>query len=150
MALIVANDISRKPVEQWKRYDDETEVLLRGIDNDSYHIGLARARRQINKADSSFMIGEVDIAEGEISEHAYQCKLLSKFIVQDWRGAKDASGTAIPYSATTCEATLAADIGFFIFVVKAASEIAADAEKERSETLGKSLPVTDGKSKEID
>lgn len=145
MALVVANPIERGPAERWVPFDDETEVLLRSLDDDLYQVGLARARRQINKADAKFKTGEVGVAEGEISEHAYQCKLLSQYILKDWRGAKDAEGRSAEFSPQAGEATLSASVEFFLFVVKSASEIAADAKTERSETVGKPSPATDGK-----
>lgn len=148
MALIVSTSIDSGPAERWVRFDEETEVLLRSLDDKLYQIGLARARRQINKSDAKFKTGEVGVAEGEISEHAYQCKLLSQYIIKGWRGAKDAQGRAVKYSPEAGEATLAASIEFFLFVIKSASEIAADAEKERSELVGKSSTATDGSSSE--
>lgn len=148
MALIVSTAVSAGPSERWVRYDGDTEVLLRSLDDSLYQIGLARARRQINKSDQQFKTGVVGVAEGEITEHAYQCKLLSQYIIKDWRGAADAQGRAVKYSPEAGEATLAASIEFFLFVIKSAGEIAADAEKERSEALGKSSPATDGSSPE--
>lgn len=150
MALIVSTVADTGPAERWVKYDGDTEVLLRSLDDNLYQIGLARARRQINKSDAQFKTGVVGVAEGEISEHSYQCKLLSQYIIKDWRGANDAQGRAVKYSPEAGEATLAASIEFFLFVIKSAGEIAADAEKERSEAVGKSSPATDGKSSETD
>lgn len=144
MALVVSSSVAQDPVERWVPFDDETKVLLRSLDDDLYQVGLARARRQINKADAKFKTGEVGVADGEITEHAYQCKLLSRYIIKDWRGAKDAADKAITYSHEAAEATLLASIDFFLFVIKSASEISADIEKERVESMGKSLPATDG------
>lgn len=150
MALVVANAIESGPAERWVRFDEDTEVLLRSLDDDLYQIGLARVRRQINKADSQFKLGEVGVVDGERTEHEYQCRLLSQYILKGWRGAKDASGQAVPYSPEAGEATLRASVEFFLFVIKSAGEIAADAEKERAQTLGKSSPATGGKSSESD
>lgn len=145
MALVVSTPVEQGPVERWVPFDEETKVLLRSLDDDLYQIGLARARRQINKADAKFKTGDVGVADGEITEHAYQCKLLSQYIVKGWKGAKDAKGVAVKYTPETGEATLLSSIDFFLFVIKEASEIASDTAKEQADTLGKSSPATDGK-----
>lgn len=150
MALIVPKNTDPSPIEKWDRYDADTEVLVRGLDDDLYQIGLARARRQISKADAKFKTGEVGVDDGEITEHAYQCKLLSRYIIKGWRGAKDADGKEVKYTPEIGEATLRADINFFLFVIKSSGEVAAEAEKERTETAKKSSSATDGKSSETD
>lgn len=146
MALVVSPSVEQGPAERWVSFDDETKVLLRSLDDDSYQIGLARARRQINKADAKFKTGDVGVAEGEITEHAYQCKLLSRYILKGWQGAKDASGVDVKYTPEAGEATLLANIDFFLFVIKEASGIASDTAKEQADTVGKSSPATDGSS----
>jgi len=147
MALIASNTFGVDPVQRWVRFDDDTEVLLRSLDDDAYQIGLARVRRQIAKADDGFKIGEVGVIEGEITEYDFQCKLLSQYILKDWRGAKDAEGQTVTYTPQAGQATLRSDIRFFLFVIKAAGEIATDVQKAREDTLGKSLPATAGKSR---
>lgn len=144
MALVVANAIESGPAERWVRFDEDTEVLLRSLDDDLYQIGLARVRRQINKADSQFKLGEIGVVDGERTEHEYQCRLLSQYILKGWRGAKDVNGNEVKYSPEAGEATLKGSIEFFLFTIKQASVIAAEAEKERADTLGKSSPATDG------
>jgi len=147
MALIIAKTVAVAPDERWVRFDDETEVLLRSLDDDAYQIGLARVRRQIAKADDGFKIGEVGVVEGEITEYDFQCKLLSQYVLKDWRGAKDADGQAVTYTPQTGQATLRSNIRFFLFVIKAAGEIAAEMQQAQEDTVGKSLPATDGKSR---
>lgn len=146
MALVVATTSESSPAERWVRFDGDTEVLLRSLDDRLYQIGLARVRRQIQQVDSRFKVGEIGIVEGERTEHDYQCRLLSQYILKGWRGAKDGSGADVKYSPEAGEATLRSNIEFFLFVIKQAGEIAAEVEKERADTLGKSSPATDGSS----
>lgn len=148
MALVVANAIESGPAERWVRFDEDTEVLLRSLDDDLYQIGLARVRRQINKADSQFKLGEVGVVDGERTEHEYQCRLLSQYILKGWRGAKDANGNEVKYSPQAGEATLKSSLDFFLFVITQAGEIASDAQKETADAVGKSSPAIDGNSSE--
>ncbi|CAK7070249.1 MAG: hypothetical protein KER_03088 [Kerstersia gyiorum] len=148
MALIVVNDVTDHTAEQWRSYGDGVEVLIRSLDAREYQIARARAARQIQKLDGLFRSGDVGVAPGEISEHDYQCTLLGKYIVRDWRGAVDAQGQPAAFSEQSAIATLRSDVNFFLFVLKEAGEIAAAAEQERSEHVGKSLPATDGKPSE--
>jgi len=147
MALIVTKTVEADPEERWVRFDDETEVLLRSLDDDAYQIGLARVRRQIVKADDGFKLGEVGVADGEITEYDFQCKLLAQYVLKDWRGAKNADGQTVAYTPQAGQATLRSNIRFFLFVIKAAGEIAAEMQQAQEDTVGKSLPATDGKSR---
>jgi len=146
MALIIAEAVAAGPQERWVRFDDDTEVLLRSLDDEAYQIGLARVRRQIARADEGFKLGEVGVVEGEITEYDFQCKLLAQYVLKDWRGANDAQGHAVAYTPEAGAATLRADVRFFLFVIKAAGEIAAEVQKARDETVGKPLPAGAGKS----
>lgn len=131
--------------EKWVDFDADTRILLAGIDNDHYQVGLERMRRRIQRNDARFEEGQVGIIEGEMTEHQNQCMLLSHFIVKDWAGVEDADGNQLKFSQKAAADLLDANVEFFIFVLEKAGKITAEAREELEETVGKPSPASNGK-----
>lgn len=144
MALIVSKQPTSTTTERWEDYDDDTKVLLRGLDNDEYKVALERARRRLHARDAKFAEFEVGVVPGEESEHAIQCKLLGEFVVRDWKGVQDEKENNLAYSPEAGANALRGNIEFFLWVLRTSGEIAAEARMEKEETLGKSSASTAG------
>lgn len=144
MALIVNKQPTVSTAERWENFDEDTKVLLRGLDNEEYKVALERARRRLSARDAKFGEFDVGVVPGEESEHAIQCKLLGQFVVRDWKGAQDDKGNEAPYTPEAGADALRGNIDFFLWVIRTSSEIAAESRQEREETLGKSSSTTDG------
>ncbi|MCY4125396.1 MAG: hypothetical protein OXF59_09420 [Pseudomonas sp.] len=130
--------------EKWVKFDDDTEVLLAGIDNDAYQVALERMRRRLQRNDAMFEEGQVGVVEGERTEHQNHCLLLGHFIVKDWTGVEDVDGNPVKFSPQTAAELLDSSIEFFVFTLKQAGQISADARAERADTVGKQSPASNG------
>lgn len=86
---------------------------------------------------------------GENTEHGIQCRLMGKFIVRDWKGVPDENGNNVKYSEGKAAALLESNVDFFLWTIKKAGEIAAEALAERGELLGKSSNASNGKKKPV-
>lgn len=135
--LLIPDSIEIGLSEKWVRFDEESEILIRGLNDDKYQIALSRVRRQITKADTKFENDFVGVLDDEISEHAYQCKLLSRYIIKDWRGVKDSAGVDREYTVEFGERVLSANVDFFLFVIRESKEILEFFQEERSDIVGK-------------
>lgn len=145
MALQVGK---KKPVtvgEQWRVFDKDTKILLAGIDNAEYQVGLERMRRRIARNDARFDEGQVGVVAGEKTEHQNHSMLLSHFIVKDWAGVLDADGNPLKYSPAVAAELLETNIEFFIFVLREGAAVASDSAEELAETVGKPSPGSSGK-----
>ncbi|WP_095151886.1 hypothetical protein [Pseudomonas sp. Irchel s3b5] len=129
---------------RWAKFDDDTKVLLAGIDNSEYQVALERMRRRIQRNDARFEEGQVGVIAGEMTEHQNHSMLLSHFIVKDWEGVLDAEGNPIKYSPAIAAELLETNIEFFVFVLREGAAAANDAAEERAESVGKPLPASNG------
>lgn len=130
---------------KWVNFDEDTKILLAGIDNAEYQIAFERMQRRIRRNDSSFEEGEVGVLAGEKSQHESQCMLISHFILKDWDGVLDADGNPLKFNhGVGCE-LLKSNFEFFVFVFNQSTEIAREAKEELAEMVGKPLPASSGK-----
>lgn len=151
MTLIVPKTVEPAAVERWVDYNDKIKVLLRGIDSREYQIGLERARRLLNKSDSAQSLSSLTATATDETEFGIQAQLLGRYIVKGWQGdVKDSDGQPVAYTPEACIAMINANVGFFSWVISQATQITIEQQGEQAETLGKSLPVTDGKPSESD
>lgn len=130
--------------ERWVEFDRDTKILLAGIDNAEYQVGLERMRRRIARNDARFEEGQVGVVAGELTEHQNHAMLLSHFIVKDWSGVLDAQGDQIKYSPAVAAELLETNIEFFVFVLREGAAAATDAIAERAETVGKPSTASSG------
>lgn len=137
----------KEPVsgEKWVPFDEETKILLSGIVNDAYQVALERMRRRLQRNDAQFDEGEVGVIDGERTEHQNHCLLLGHFIVKGWEGVQDADGNPLKYTPSAAADLLDANIEFFVFVLREAGKISAQAKAELDETVGKPSPASSGK-----
>ena len=144
MALQLTKKDQAASGARWVEFDKDTKVLLVGIDNSEYQVGLERMRRRITRNDARFEEGQVGVIAGELTEHQNHAMLMSHFIVKDWEGVLDAEGSPIKYSPSVAAELLENNIEFFIFVLREGALAANDAAEERAESVGKPLPVSSG------
>lgn len=137
MALIITKKDPVAVGERWKDFDSETKILIAGIDNKQYQLGLERLRRRIRANDAQFEQGAIGLVEGETTEHEGQCLLLSQYVVRDWTGVVDGEGNPVKYSPEAACALLQNQVAFFLFVLKSATEVTASKAGEIEETLKK-------------
>ena len=131
--------------ERWAKFDEDTKVLLAGIDNPEYQVALERMRRRIQRNDARFEEGQVGVVAGEMTEHQNHSMLLSHFIVKDWEGVLDAEGNPVKCTPAVAAELLESNIEFFIFVLREAGAVANDAADERAESVGKPSPASNGR-----
>lgn len=124
---------------------DGSKLLIASIDNPKYQVGLQRLRREIQRHDARFAMGEAGVIEGEKTEYEGQCYLLANHVIRDWDGVKDEDGNPLPFSAQNAEALLAGNAEAFIFVLKSAQDYAAELHEELGEIVGKPSPASSGK-----
>lgn len=144
MALKMTKSGPPKAGEAWVPFDDDTKILLAGVESPEYQVALERMRRRIQRNDARFEEGEVGVVAGEMTEHQNHCMLLSHFIVKDWQGVQDADGNPLEFSQGAAADLLEANIEFFVFVLREAGKVSADAREELAETLGKPSPASSG------
>ena len=130
---------------RWVEFDKDTKVLLAGIDNAEYQVGLERMRRRIVRNDARFEEGQVGVVAGELTEHQNHAMLLSHFIVKDWSGVLDAEGNPLKYSPAVAAQLLDHNVDFFLFVLRHSASVAAGAAEEMDETVKKPSPGSNGK-----
>ncbi|QHF03341.1 hypothetical protein N015_13355 [Pseudomonas asturiensis] len=130
---------------KWYEFDNETKVLLASIDCPEYQIALARLRREIQRNDSKFAMGEAGVIEGEKTEYDGQSRLLAYHIVRGWEGVQDEEGNPLPFTAENAEALLLGSAEAFLFVIQKASAYSAELREELEESVGKQSPATSGK-----
>ena len=130
---------------RWVEFDKDTKVLLAGIDNAEYQVGLERMRRRIARNDARFDEGQVGVVAGELTEHQNHAMLLAHFIVKDWSGVLDAEGNPLKYSPSVAAQLLDNSIEFFLFVLRGGSGVATESAEELKDTVGKPLPDSSGK-----
>lgn len=129
---------------KWVEFDEDTKILLVGLDTSAYQVALERARRRLRNNDSRFGEGDVGIVDGEKTENETQAMLLGNFIVKDWSGVLDEEGNTLNYEPQVAADIMLADPAFFLFVLKEAGRIANDAAEERAESVGKPSPASSG------
>lgn len=144
MALQLKKKDQNTSETKWVDYDKDTKVLLARIDNPEYQVALERERRKLRNADAQFDHGHVGIVEGETTENATQCKLLSQFIVRDVTGIQDEDGNPLPYTPEVGEQLLNSHLEFFLFVLRESGKATVEAQKALAETVGKSSPASSG------
>lgn len=130
---------------KWFDFDADTKILIAAIDNPGYQVALARLRREIQRNDAKFGIGDVGVVDGEKTEYQGQCALLANFIVKDWRGVEDEDGNPLIFSPAEAEAVMLADPEFFLFVIRQGGAYSAELRDELDETVEKPLPASSGK-----
>jgi hypothetical protein len=130
---------------KWFDFDDETKVQLGSIDNPDYQVALARLRREIQRNDAKFAMGEVGVIDGEKTEYEGQCRLLANHVIKDWSGAQDEDGNPLAFSPENAEAMLLGDTEAFLFVIQSASTYATELREELEEVVEKPSPGTAGK-----
>ncbi|WP_095111181.1 hypothetical protein [Pseudomonas sp. Irchel 3E20] len=145
MALQMTKKKDAAHGERWVEFDKDTKILLAGIDNAEYQVGLERMRRRIARNDARFEEGQVGVVSGELTEHQNHAMLLSHFIVKDWSGVLDADGNPLKYTPAAAAQLLDHNLEFFIFVLRGGSSVAAESAEELAETVKKPSPASSGK-----
>lgn len=144
MALKMTKGSLPKAGEAWVAFDEDTKILLAGIENGHYQVALERMRRRIQRNDARFEEGEVGVVAGEMTEHQNHCMLLGHFIVKDWQGVQDTDDNPLDFTPEAAARLLESNVDFFVFVLREAGKISADAREELAETLGKPSPASSG------
>lgn len=145
MALQLTKKDQAASGARWVEFDNDTKVLLVGIDNSEYQVGLERMRRRIVRNDARFEEGQVGVIAGELTEHQNHAMLLSHFIVKDWSGVLDAEGNPLKYSPAVAAQLLDHNVDFFLFVLRHSASIATEAAEELAVTVKKPSPASSGK-----
>ena len=145
MALQLTKKDQAAAGARWVEFDKDTKVLLAGIDNAEYQVGLERMRRRIARNDARFEEGQVGVVAGELTEHQNHAMLLAHFIVKDWSGVLDAEGNPLKYGPSVAAELLENSLEFFLFVLRGGSSVATESAEELKETVGKPSPVSSGK-----
>lgn len=145
MALQLTKKDQAAAGARWVEFDKDTKVLLAGIDNAEYQVGLERMRRRIARNDARFEEGQVGVVAGELTEHQNHAMLLAHFIVKDWSGVLDTDGNPLKYSPSVAAQLLDNSIEFFLFVLRGGSSVATESAEELKDTVGKPLPDSSGK-----
>ncbi|MCS3467084.1 hypothetical protein M2401_000805 [Pseudomonas sp. JUb42] len=135
---------------KWFDFDEETKVLLGSIDNPDYQIALARLRREIQRNDAKFALGEAGVVDGEKTEYQGQCRLMANHVIKDWSGAQDEDGNPLPYTPENAEALLLGNIEVFMFILQTASGYATELREELDEAVEKPSADTSGKGSGAD
>jgi hypothetical protein len=136
MALVLKKQDPLVLSERWEEFDSSTRIKLRGIDNDQYQVAVGRMRRIVDGFDVK-AAGEPIALDGERSFYQLQAGALARYVVLDWDGVLDEDGEAVPYSIEAATQLLIANVEFFMWVVKNATELAAERNKKTEETVGK-------------
>nr|DAF83756.1 MAG TPA: hypothetical protein [Caudoviricetes sp.] len=145
MALQLTKKDQSTSGARWAEFDKDTKVLLAGIDNAEYQVGLERMRRRIVRNDARFEEGQVGVVAGELTEHQNHTMLLAHFIVKDWSGVLDAEGNPLKYSPAVAAQLLDRNVDFFLFVLQHSASVATDAAEDLAETVKKPSPASSGK-----
>lgn len=136
MALILSKQDPLMTSERWEEFDSSTRIKLRGIDNPQYQVAVGRMRRIVDGFDAK-AAGEPIAMDGERSFYQLQAAALARYVVLDWDGVLDDEGEKVPYSIEAAQQLLVANVAFFMWVVKNATDIAAERTKQTEETVGK-------------
>ena len=145
MALQLTKKDQAAAGARWVEFDKDTKVLLAGIDNAEYQVGLERMRRRIARNDARFEEGQVGVVAGELTEHQNHAMLLAHFIVKDWSGVLDAEGNPLKYGPSVAAELLENSLEFVLFVLRGGSSVATESAEELKDTVGKPSPVSSGK-----
>lgn len=145
MALQLTKKDQTTAGARWVEFDKDTKVLLAGIDNAEYQVGLERMRRRIARNDARFEEGQVGVVSGELTEHQNHAMLLAHFIVKDWSGVLDADGNPLKYGPSVAAELLENSLEFFLFVLRGGSSVATESAEELKDTVGKPSPASSGK-----
>ena len=145
MALKLKKKESVQDGAKWVDFDADTKVLLAGTDNIEYRVALERHNRRIQRNDARFGEGQVGVVEGELTDLQNHAMLLGHFIVKDWKGVQDDEGRELEYSTSVAAELLESNVEFLLFVLQGGTKVAAEAEKELVETVGKPLTGSSGK-----
>lgn len=146
MALRINGQDPAATHERWEDYDEDVSFKLAGLDTDAYQIALERARRLIAREDAGQSLASIKVSGSDVREHDVQCQLLGRYIIKDWKGdILDDAGDAVPYSAEGAAKLLASNTDLFVWVIATAAQVAAGAQKEVQETVGKPSPGSSGK-----
>jgi len=129
---------------KWFEFDAETKVQIASIDNPAYQVALARLRREIQRNDEKFAMGEVGVVDGEKTEYEGQCRLLANHVVRDWSGVQDEDGNPLQFTHENAEALLLGDVQAFLFVLNSAKTYAIELREELIESVGKPSADTSG------
>ncbi|WP_321837829.1 hypothetical protein [Pseudomonas kulmbachensis] len=130
---------------KWVDFDAETKVLLAGTDNIEYRVALERHNRRVQRNDARFGEGQVGIVEGELTDLQNHAMLLGHFIIRDWKGVQDDEGNELEYSTGAAAELLESNVEFLLFVLRGGTKVAAEAEKELVETVGKPSTGSSGR-----
>ena len=123
---------------KWVDFDAETKVLLAGTDNIEYRVALERHNRRVQRNDARFGEGQVGVVDGELTDLQNHAMLLAHFIVKDWKGVQDDDST-------DAAELLESNVEFLLFVLRGGTKVAAEAEKELVETVGKPSTGSSGR-----
>ena len=130
---------------KWVDFDAETKVLLAGTDNIEYRVALERHNRRVQRNDARFGEGQVGVVEGELTDLQNHAMLLAHFIVKDWKGVQDDEGRELEFSTDVAAELLETNTDFLLFVLRGGTKVAAEAEQELAETLGKPSSGSSGR-----
>ncbi|KOX63858.1 hypothetical protein AA303_17320 [Pseudomonas psychrophila] len=145
MALKLKKKDSIQDGAKWVDFDADTKVLLAGTDNIEYRVALERHNRRVQRNDARFGEGQVGVVEGELTDLQNHAMLLAHFIVKDWKGVQDDEGCELEYSAGAAAELLESNVEFLLFVLQGGTKVAAEAEQELAETLGKPSTGSSGR-----
>lgn len=130
---------------KWFKFDDETKIQIASIDNPQYQVALSRMRREIQRNDAKFALGEAGVIDGEKTDYELQCWLVAHHVIRDWSGVQDENGNPLPFTPENAEALMLGDAEAFLFVFKSATDYSAELREELEETLGKPSSDSGGK-----
>lgn len=145
MALQLKKKEQVKAGTKWADFDEDTKVLLAGTDNIEYRVALERYQRRVARNDAKFAEGTVGMVPGEITDLQNHAMLLANYIVKDWKGVLDEEGNELVYSTEAAAKLLEANVEFLLFALRGGAVVAAEAEEELEETVGKPLTASSGK-----
>lgn len=130
---------------KWVDFDADTKVLLAGTDDINYRVALERYQRRVARNDAKFAEGAVGVVDGEITDLQSHAQLLGRYIVKGWSGVLDDEGNELAYSAGAASDLLESNVEFLLFALRGGADVAAEAEEELAETVGKPSHDSSGK-----
>lgn len=145
MALQMSKKAQVVAGAKWVDFDADTRVLLAGTDNIEYRVALERYQRRVARNDAKFGEGSVGVVTGEVTDLQNHAMLLGQYIVKDWKGVLDEEGNELAYSQAAAAQLIEGNVEFLLFALRGGAKVAAEAEEELVDTVGKQSPASNGK-----
>lgn len=131
---------------RWFDYEGGISFKIGSIDKDEYRIGIERARRIIDRKESSLDLHNLKIDSNDRSEQDLQAELMGRYIILDWKGdIQDEEGNQLAYSPEAASNLLRSVPSLISWVAFKAVEVALDIAEEQKEIVGKSSSASSGK-----